>query len=168
LTTPAPDAVARALEVLAATPPILRALAEAGSAETLARRPSPEGWSAREVLAHLWRTETFLGSRIRSILEQDEPELGPPAYGQAPAELGTLLDEWEAARARNLALFRSLTTAQHARAGRHPRHGRITIGVHVAEAAYHDLDHLRQVMAGWQVELYPSIGSFQGLYPPPG
>ncbi|HEY3108772.1 MAG TPA: DinB family protein [Chloroflexota bacterium] len=167
MTTPGTDAYARALEILAATPPILRALAGAGSAETLARRPTVEGWSAREVLAHLWRAETFVGARIRSMLEQDEPLFEPPVYGQAPEDLGDLLREWDSARTANLALFGSLTPRQGERGGRHPRHGRITVREHVVEWAYHDLDHLRQIMGAWQVELYPSIGSFQGLYPPP-
>jgi hypothetical protein len=120
------------------------------------------------VLAHLWRTETFLGSRIRLLLEHDEPTFESPVYGVAPEDLGTLLHEWQAARSRNLALFRSLTPEQRARGGSHVKHGRVTIRELVVECAYHDLDHIRQVMGGWQVELYPDIGTFQGLYPPPG
>jgi hypothetical protein len=162
------DTYEQALGILAATPPILRALAAAGSTEALARRPTEAAWSPREVLAHLWRSETFLGSRIRLLLEQNEPALESPVYGQAPDELGTLLHEWQAARSRNLALFRSLKPEQRARGGSHVKHGRITIRELVVECAYHDLDHLRQIMGGWQVELYPDIGTFQGLYLPPG
>jgi hypothetical protein len=161
------DPYQQALEILAATPPVLRALATAGVPDGLARRPAESAWSPREHLDHLWRVETFLGSRIRLILEQDEPELATPSYGVAPSNLHTLVHEWQAARSRNLALFRSLTPEQREHAGRHPSHGRITIHTHVVEAAYHDLDHLRQILAAWQVELYPHIGTFQSLYSPP-
>jgi len=156
-----------ALQIAAATPAIVRALAGAGSDEALARRSGKEGWSAGEVLAHLWRTETFLGSRIRLLLDQDEPTFADPVYGQAPSSLAALLAEWEAARAANLALFRSLTLAQRDRGGSHVRHGRITVREHAVEWAYHDLDHLRQIMGGWQADLYPHIGAFQGLYAHP-
>src|SRR4051794_4747346 len=101
-------------------PPILRALAGAGSAETLGRRLTPDRWSPAEVLAHLWRTETFLGPRVRFLLEHDDPAIESPVYGTAPEVLGTLLHEWQAARARNLALFRSLTAEQRQRGGLHP------------------------------------------------
>ena len=161
------DPYEQALEILAATPPVLRALAAAGGPDGLARRPVEGAWSPREHLDHLWRVETFLGSRGRLILERDEPELTAPSYGVAPSNLHTLLHEWHAARTRNLALFRSLTPEQRERAGRHPSHGLITIHTHVAEAAYHDLDHLRQILAAWQVELFPHIGSFRSLYTPP-
>lgn len=157
------DAYDQAIAILAATPPMLRAIAGVGD-DALARRFGTDDWSPREVLAHLWRTETFIGHRIRLLLEEDEPELDDPTYGTAPAELGVLLHEWQAARTRNLALFRSLTAEQRARGGRHVRHGRSTIREQIVEWAYHDLDHLRQIMAGWQRDLYPAMGQFQGLY----
>ncbi len=37
----------------------------------------------------------------------------------------------------------------------------------VCEWAYHDLEHLRQLMATEEAFLYPRIGGFRGLYPPP-
>jgi hypothetical protein len=38
---------------------------------------------------------------------------------------------------------------------------------HVAEWAYHDLDHLRQILSVLSADLYPHIGPFQALYATP-
>ena len=47
------------------------------------------------------------------------------------------------------------------------RFGEITVDTYVAEWAYHDLDHLRQILSVLAADLYPHIGPFQELYTPP-
>jgi hypothetical protein len=49
----------------------------------------------------------------------------------------------------------------------HPRFGDISVDTYVAEWAYHDLDHLRQILSVLSADLYPHIGPFQALYSPP-
>ena len=118
------------------------------------------------------RIETVLiNRRIELMLSQDDPEFpGPPAAG-GPDERRPVLDElaaWEAARTENLAMLRRLTPEQLDRRGRHPRWGPISVREHATEWAYHDLDHLRQLLEIFQGELHGGIGVFQGLYPKPG
>ena len=62
------------------------------------------------------------------------------------------------------------TASRHAlrTRGRHPRWGAISVREHATEWAYHDLDHLRQLLELFQSELHGGIGVFQGLYPRPG
>lgn len=158
-----------ALAILGATPPVLAALLPALPVEVVDRRPSTDGWSVREVLEHLrYVEEAVIGARIRQMLREDDPPLAPAAPS-APSRdnVAAILAGWQAARAGNLQLLRGLTEAQRQRTGRHARYGTITVGEHVVEWAYHDLDHLRQVMAAVQVDLYPAIGPFQALYPAP-
>ncbi len=79
----------------------------------------------------------------------------------------SLLADWLVARQQNLEWLRGLTPEQQARGGKHRRWGRISVREHVVEWAYHDMDHLRQIVSALQGELYPDIGGFKGLYTPP-
>ena len=63
----------RVLTLLAATPTHIAALTADLSPEALQRRPSPEEWSANEVLAHLRACADVWGNCIRTILEEDRP-----------------------------------------------------------------------------------------------
>ena len=76
-------------------------------------------------------------------------------------------NEWADARAANLEWLRTLTPDQRAHVVHHPRFGDITVDTYVAEWAYHDLDHLRQILSVLAADLYPHIGPFQELYTPP-
>jgi hypothetical protein len=76
-------------------------------------------------------------------------------------------NEWADARAENLAWLRQLTPEQRERIAKHPRFGEVSVETYVAEWAYHDLDHLRQILSVLATELYANIGPFQVLYEPP-
>lgn len=163
-----PDSFQDALAILAAPPPALAAFLAALPPELAARRPAADAWSAHEVLQHVRTVEDVVGARIRQMLQEDDPQLisvAPPAA--ADAAPAAVLADWQAARAANLRLLESLTEAQRKRTGRHPRYGAISVAEHVVEWAYHDLDHTRHILAALQSELYPAIGPFQALYPPP-
>ncbi len=162
------DTYQQALELMAATPATLEAIVAAAAPEVLDRRPGPEAWSIREILAHMLHVETaVIGERVRLMLREHEPILQPAPSAPQPEPAREMLAQWLKAREGNLALLRTLTPEQLSRAGRHPRYGPITVREHVVEWAYHDLDHLRQILAVLQVELYPDIGVFQALYPKP-
>jgi hypothetical protein len=76
-------------------------------------------------------------------------------------------NQWADARAENLTWLRQLTLQQRSHVVQHPRYGEITVDTYVAEWAYHDLDHLRQILSVLAADLYPHIGPFQSLYTPP-
>jgi uncharacterized damage-inducible protein DinB len=158
----------RALDIMVATPTVLRALVESTPPEAIERRPSDEAWSAREILVHMLFVETaVISERVRLMLAEENPLFGAVSPQSAPDDPKEILDEWQRSRERNLEFLRTLTPAQLERTGRHPKYGQISVREHVVEWAYHDLDHVRQILATIQAETYPDIGVFQALYPKP-
>lgn len=162
------SAYQRAVDTMAATPAILAAIGASATADALGRRPATEEWSVREVVEHMLYVETaIIPARVRQMLTEDNPVFGPVARPGAPGDLSATLEAWRKARATNLEFLRGLTPAQQQRTGRHAKYGQISVSEHVVEWAYHDLDHVRQIFAALQGELYGEIGVFQSLYPKP-
>ena len=162
------DDYAQALVVLRETPPTLGPLVVALSPDVLRRRPSPDGWSPLEVIDHVRNVDEVISARVRRMLEEERPLLGPASPPGPPVgDPATALALWQAARKANLEWLSGLTEEQLARAGTHSRYGELTVREHVIEWAYHDLDHIRQIFAAIQAGLYPAIGPFRALYPPP-
>lgn len=158
----------RALDTLSATPSILTAIAASAPDDALGRRPLPEEWSVQEVIAHMLHVESaVIAPRIRQMLEHDDPMLDAARPPEKPGDLTTTLEAWRKARVDNLAFLRPLSSSQRQRTGRHSKYGRISVEEHVVEWAYHDLDHLRQILKVIQAEIYGEIGAFQALYPRP-
>jgi hypothetical protein len=160
---------ARALDILAGTPPVLSAIVSNLPRSAQDERPAAGAWSPREVLAHLLNAETVaMGPRVkRAVAENNvrfESSTTPPPPPGDPREMS---NAWADARAANLAWLRQVQPEQRAHVVHHPRFGEITVDTYVAEWAYHDLDHLRQILSVLAADLYPHIGPFQELYTPP-
>ena len=159
---------AGALGVMRAMRTAFDAVVKSVPAEVLERRPAPGEWSPREVLGHLLYVEDLLRARVESMIADDDDV--PMPRGAAAPPPGAPLDSlvaWRAARAETLAWLSTLGPAELERAGVSARFGRITAREQVAEWAYHDLDHIRQLLAAIESNLYPSISGYQRLYPPP-
>jgi hypothetical protein len=159
----------RALDILAGTPPVLSAIVSNLPRSAQDERPTEGAWSPREVLAHLLYAETTaMGPRIKRASKENnlpyEQTATPPP---APGDTRQMSNEWADARVGNLAWLRQLSPEQRAHVVQHPRYGEITVDTYVAEWAYHDLDHLRQILSVLAADLYPHIGPFQSLYTPP-
>jgi hypothetical protein len=162
------DPFDQALAILATTPEVLPRLVASIAPGLTDTRPAPEEWSPREILGHLRYVEGLLRDRIGRMVEGPGEEAmppGPPAPEPGPVEES--LAAWLAARRESLAWLRSLRPEQLERAGIHRRYGRITVREHVVEWGYHDLEHLRQLAATVEAALYPAIGGWRALYPPP-
>jgi hypothetical protein len=158
----------RSLEVLAGTPPVLRAMVENLPPDVAELRPAEGAWSPAEVLAHLLHVETTVSRpRLHRLAQEDRAPFQRPPPMPPPGEPAVMLAAWTTARVENLAWLRELTPEQRQHVDVHPRHGEITLDTHVAEWAYHDLDHLRQILSALSAELYPHIGTWQQLYTPP-
>jgi hypothetical protein len=158
----------RALDILAGTPPVLSAIVSNLPRSAQDERPSEGAWSPREVLGHLLHSETTsMGPRVRAASQEDNLrfEAAPPA--PPPSDPRQMSNDWADARVSNLVWLRQLTPAQRAHVVHHPRFGQITVDTYVAEWAYHDLDHLRQILSVLAADLYPHIGPFRELYTPP-
>jgi hypothetical protein len=159
---------AEALDVMRAMRTAFDAVVRSVPAEVLERRPAPEEWSPREVLAHLLYVEGLLRARVEAMIaDADDVPMPRGAVAPPPGAPQHSLAAWRAARAETLAWLSTLGPAQLERAGVSARFGRITAREQIAEWAYHDLDHLRQLLAAIEAKLYPSIGGYQRLYPPP-
>ncbi len=157
-----------ALDILATTPIQLRSIITALPPGVLVVQPSPDAWSVEQVLRHLLQVENaVIAERIRRMVREENPTFTSGPSVSVPSEPAAILNAWLAAREDSLAMLRALTPAQLARSGQHPRYGPITVREHVVEWAYHDLDHLRQILAALQSVLYPEIGAFQTLYSKP-
>ena len=159
---------ARALDILAGTPPVLSAVVTNLPRSAADERPAEGAWSPREVLAHLLHAETQgIGPRVKRAAETDGLAFDSTPAQPAPGDPRQMSNEWADARAENLQWLRKLTPEQRAHVVQHPRYGDISVDTYVAEWAYHDLDHLRQILAVLSADLYPHIGPFQTLYTPP-
>ncbi len=158
----------RALDILAGTPAVLSAIVSNLPRSAQDERPAEGAWSPREVLAHLLHAETTsMGPRVKRAAQENNSPYQQAAPIPAPGETRQMSNEWADARAENLKWLRELTPEQRAHVVQHPRFGEINVDTYVAEWAYHDLDHLRQILSVLAADLYPHIGPFQSLYSRP-
>ena len=157
-----------ALATMAAMLTALDAVVRSGPADFLERRPAPAEWSPREVLGHLLYVERLLRDRVAAMVA-DAPDNPMPkgAPAPAPAAPSVSLAEWSRERGETLAWLPTLGPTELERASVSPSFGRITAREQIDEWAYHDLDHLRQLLAAIETDLYPRIGGYRRLYPPP-
>lgn len=140
------------IERYAATPLVLRALT-AGLPSAVVEAPGPEGWSPKDVVAHLTSIQRAANiQRVTMMLEADDPlipgideEQVLEASGLRQRPLADLLDEFERDRTEGIALLRRLTPDDLARTGQHSVAGALTIADIVHHIAYHDLLHLAQI-----------------------
>jgi hypothetical protein len=159
---------ARAIDILAGTPLVLAAIVSNLPRSAQDERPSAGAWSPREVLAHLLHAETTtMGPRVLRASQENNLQFETAAPAPPPADPRQMSNDWADARAANLVWLRKLTPEQRAHVVHHQRFGEVTVDTYVAEWAYHDLDHLRQILSVLAADLYPHIGSFQQLYTPP-
>ncbi len=167
-----PDAVP-ALRVLEVTPHVLHALLSHAPGEVLDWKPAPDRWSIREVLAHLVDVESAgFRARVQPMVRQDNPVL--PVYDQMAViasgkynarSAPELLRDFEQERGETLRFLLRLPIETLERAGQHEELGRISLRELIAEWAFHDLGHLRQIAELYRSRLfYPNMGAFQSYY----
>ncbi len=139
------------LDLLAATPEILRALMTEVSDEDARWKPAPDRFSIAEVLAHLSHSEGHCyRMRVDRFLSEERPEFEPDdaqmfldLYRNADPE-GQFAHLKEQ-RETNVEFLRSLPTEMAERVATHREAGEITLAQMLHEWALHDLGHIRQV-----------------------
>ncbi len=72
--------------------------------------------------------------------------------------------EFAQVRTASLQLVESLRPEQLMRTGHHPVVGELSVQDLLYEWAYHDRDHLRQLLANVQWLLWPWMGAAHGFY----
>lgn len=162
-----------AIEQLATTPDIFRALLDGVSDKQAYWKPTPDRFSIAELLEHLSHVEGhYFRLNADRILAGENPEAEPydqDAYYAAGAYSGRDAEEslahWEEQREDNVELLRGLDPEQVSRTALHPEVGRFTLANLVNEWALHDLGHIRQLAELVRAQLYyPEIGPFQAQY----
>jgi len=139
------------LEVLAATPDILRGLMCELGEEDARWKPAPDRFSVAEVLAHLshseghcyrMRLDRFMNEE-RPEFESDDAQMHLHLYRDADPE--DELAHFEDQRENNLEFLRSLPKGAASRVAQHQAAGEITLGQMLHEWVLHDLGHIRQI-----------------------
>jgi len=160
------------LAVLAATPAVLEALF-AGQPEQAVNRRGVEGWSAKDVLAHLVSIQPLtLVERVRAMVEGDVPSL-PDIDEHLTLERSGLRDrpapelvaKFTEERARAMAFLDSLTHDQLRRRGRHEVAGEISAADAIHHMAYHDLLHIAQAANLLAEPIERSRGAMRTAFP---
>lgn len=139
------------LDLLEATPSILRGLMSEISEEDACWKPAPDRFSIAEVLAHLSRSEGHCyRARVDRFLSEEMPELEPDD-AQMHLELYKNADpeedfgHFEEQREANIELLRGLPAETGSRKAKHLAAGEITLSQMLHEWALHDLGHVRQI-----------------------
>jgi len=139
------------LDLLDATPAILRGLMSEISDADARWKPAPDRFSIAEVLAHLshseghcyrMRVDRFL-SEERPEFENDDAKFHLDIYRDADPE--DAFDHFEEQRETNVEYLRGLPSEAGARVAMHREAGEITLAQMLHEWALHDLGHVRQV-----------------------
>lgn len=162
-----------AIDQIAATPDIFRALLAGISDEQAYWKPTPDRFSIAELLEHLSHVEAHcFRLRFDEMLAADNPEIEPydqnayyaqGAYSNRDAEES--LAHWEEQREDNLEFLHGLDPKVLSRTGRHTVRGEFTLAHLLNEWALHDLGHVRQLAELVRAQLYyPEIGPFQVEY----
>jgi hypothetical protein len=139
------------LELLEATPAILRGLMSEISEEDALWKPAPDRFSIAEVLSHLSHSEGHCyRTRLDRFLTEEMPEFEPDdaqmhleVYQDADPEED--FGHFEDQRETNLELLRSLPAEAGGRKAMHRAAGEITLSQMLHEWALHDIGHIRQV-----------------------
>ena len=140
------------LEMLEATPRILRGLMAGLSRDDARWKPAPDRFSIGEVLAHLAHSEEYCyRRRVDQFMSAERPELEPDEasfhlelYHQADPE--DALDQFEKRREINIEYLRGLPAGAGHRVAYHKGTAtEITLENMLHEWAMHDLGHIRQI-----------------------
>jgi len=139
------------LDLLEATPGILRGLMAGLSDEDVRWKPAPDRFSIGEVLAHLSHSEGHCyRTRVDRFLSEERPEFEPDdaqfhldLYRQADPE--DAFDHFEEQRETNVEYLRELPASDGRRVAIHKIAGEITLSQMLHEWALHDLGHIRQI-----------------------
>jgi hypothetical protein len=141
-----------AIDLLDATPRVLRALLAGLSSERL-EVPADEDWSPHDVVSHFLITQRIGAlDRIRSMIEQEYPllmnrdeneELRRSGYESRAVP--DLLEEFSRRREADTAWLRTLEAQDLQRSGDHSVAGHVTAEEMLYHAAHHDTVHLAQL-----------------------
>ena len=163
------------LDLLEATPGLLRGLMAELTEEDVRWKPAPDRFSVGEVLAHLSHSEGHCyRARLDRFVEEENPEFEPDdaqdhldLYGRMDPE--DAFDHFEEQRETNIEMLRDMPPGSGDRTAVHKKVGRITLAQMLNEWAMHDLGHVRQIAELVRARKYLGaagpLGTFYELKP---
>lgn len=132
----------------------LKRLTEPLSEEKLIQKPNERDWSIREHIAHFYDTQVMLDTRVKLMLEHDNPELVALAVyefatddGKHPNTGHEILSAFVDKRTKCVDKLRTLPIEDLWRPGQHPEFGQLTLLRQAAYLAYHEVSHLSEIEA---------------------
>lgn len=140
------------LALLSAAPGKLASLVNGLSAAQLAHRTAPQKWSIQQIVAHLADDELVGGYRLRLILSSSGTAI--QAFDQdvwartgryEKIEVASSLELFRILRQANVALLRSLDSAEWEMFGVHAERGVETVRDIAMYFAGHDINHFKQI-----------------------
>jgi hypothetical protein len=160
---------AQVAPLLESTLAMIQAEVAALNENQLRWQPAEGEWCVLEVIGHLTEAEQRgFGGRIRTFLEQDNPtcvtwDQDAVARDRRDHERDprTVLDEFTAVRCESIEMVKALRPHQLNRYGEHPQVGRLTVRDLLHEWVHHDRNHVKQILANIQGEVWPHIGNAQ-------
>lgn len=172
--TPAAFSLEESLPVLERTPAVFRALLAGVPDAWVVADEGPDTFSPHENLGHLIHGERVDWiPRARIILAQGESRRFEPydRFAQrrdsAGKSIATLLDEFAALRAANVATLRgfNLGPRELALTGEHPTLGTVTLAQLLASLVVHDLGHIAQTVRVMAKRYRDAIGPWKEFLP---
>jgi hypothetical protein len=163
------------LDLLEATPTILRGLMTDLSDEDVRWKPAPDRFSVGEVLSHLSHSEGHCyRARVDRFLTEENPEFETDdaqfhldLYRNMDPE--DAFDHFEEQRETNIEALRDLPPGSGERRAMHRKVGPITLAQMLNEWAMHDLGHIRQIAELVRARKYLAgagpLGAFYNLKP---
>jgi rubrerythrin len=142
---------AQALQILQESPQRVAALILAVDDARLLRKPTPEEWSPKEIVAHIIATDSLIRTQVRSILDETPFNYHPvlpwkthegKGYEELPPS--QLLAVLQAERGKTLELFQSLAPEEWSKIGRISSQIRSILD-QATYHANHDLGHIAQI-----------------------
>ncbi len=160
------------LAILTATPAVFPALFDGQPKEATDRRGA-EGWSAKDVLAHLVSIQgPAIVERVKAMVDDDLPTLPDVDETVTLARSGLrdrpaqeLVAKFIEERAKAVEYLRGLTSEQLGRKGVHQMAGEITVADAIHHMAYHDLLHVAQAANLLAEPIERSRGAMRVAFP---
>ncbi len=141
------------IELLTATPAVLAALL-AGLPPAAVERQDAGGWSPRDLVAHLADRGRIQRARVERLIaapgatiEDSDEHATLAASGLRSRPLAELLATLARERAADVQRYAALSPERLEHTGVHSVAGAITAAQLINQAAYHDLQHVRQIAA---------------------
>jgi hypothetical protein len=168
---PMKDNALPCLDLLEATPGILRGLMAELSSDDVRWKPAPGRFSVGEVLSHLSHAEGHCyRARLDRFLSEENPEfesddaqLHLELYRNMDPE--DAFDHFEEQRETNVEALRDLPPGAGVRQAVHRKVGPITLAQMLNEWALHDLGHIRQIAELVRARKYlAGAGPLAGFY----